>query len=1096
MFQWFKKYLPNRHELFKNYPYLHKFQDFLERGNAWRLNVHAVACGVAVGIFAAFIPLPIQTILAIFLAILLRGNILIAVAATWVSNPITFAPIVYLIYSTGNWVLRNQEITQFSLQPVHIKFSSVHVFLQSTLDWVTHYGKAFFVGLPIISLTAAVSSYLLILLSWQLINFLKQFRKKKREINLQNDQKPWHSFAVVNTFHLLNTHKEGLTDSEAARRLKIYGFNTVRETKKRGPLIRFLEQFNNLIVYVLLAAAVISVLLKHWLDMSVILGVVLLDAIIGIIQEGKAEKALEAIRHMLSLHTIVIREGKYKKIPAKNLVKGDVVLIKTGDKVPADLRLFKTHNLQIQESILTGESLPVEKSSEVVAAKTELGDRSSMAYSGTYVIYGKGLGVVVACGDQTETGQIGLLVSGVTSVSTPLLVRINKFSRLLTFIILLIATFTFLFGVLIRNYNVTQMFMAAVSIAVAAIPEGLPAIITIILAVGVTRMAKRHAIVRRLPAVETLGSVSVICTDKTGTLTPNELTVENIVLSQTQFVVTGAGLSSAGEIKLNDEVVVAKDHADLYEAILAALLCNDAELTKQNGQLHLLGNPIDGALLNLGLKAKFDIQQAKKLFLLKDILPFESENKLMATLYEDSQGKHLTYVKGAPEKILQLCDFERLNQKNIPLIKESWLEKIEELAKKGKRIIAIAFHSDHQKKSQLEIAHLNHLTLLAIFGLEDSPTEETISAIAECQSAGIRIKMITGDYPATAKSVATQLNLANCQDVLSGADLDKLNTQDLKSLVNQIDIYARTSPFHKLKLVEALQANEQVVAMTGDGVNDAPALKRADIGVAMGKKGTEVAKESAEIVLADDNFTSIAAAVKEGRTVYDNLRKTMLFVIPTDGAEALIIVIAILFGWTLPITPLQILWINMVTAVTLGFALAFEPAEKNIMQHPPIKKNEAFFSKALIWRSILVAILMLTGAFGLFVLAFGSQTDLDVARTIVVNTIVIGEIAYLLNLCTISIPMVSSKQKRRQKFFAFFFLRKYFPNKAILLAIISVILLQLFFSYVPFMQKLFNTANLNCQQWSYIWAFGVLLFLLVEVEKFVTQKISLKKLER
>lgn len=935
-------------------------------------------------------------------------------------------------------------------------------------------------GLSITVLAAAAVGFLIVLLLWRV-----KALPKSRQIRNLDRQPPraWHKYEISEVLKQLNTQLTGLKDDDdAKKRLEIYGPNSLKQSPRPGFIKRLIAQFNHLLIYVLLGSAAISASLSHWIDMSVILGVVLINALIGFIQEGKAERALVAIAHMLSLQASVIRNNKRMIVPAENLVPGDIVLLKSGDKVPADLRLIHVKSLQIQEAILTGESIPVEKSTDPIFDSAELGNRTCMAYSGTLVTYGKGMGIVVATGENTEVGQINLMLTEVPTVVTPLLIKINHFSRMLTFIILSLASITFLFGVLIRGYLISDMFMAAVGLAVAAIPEGLPAIITITLAIGVIRMAKRNVIIRRLPAVETLGSVTVICTDKTGTLTLNELTAQNISTATHQFFVTGVGYNNIGNFQLHDEIIDPDSFVDLSLAIRAAILCNDAELeyTEDNWQLH--GNPVDGALLSLGLKAELDLQLQKKAYPLTDLIPFESEHKFMATLHHDHAGKGFIYVKGAPEHILEMCSLQFSDGHSVPLNKKYWHTQIKALAENGQRVIAIAMRSTTAKHRNLLFSDIkNGLTMLALFGLLDSPREETKIAIAECQSAGIRVKIITGDYAITAKTIAEKLGVKNSGNILSGYELDQLKEDEFVEIANKADIYARTSPAHKLKLVEALQSKGNIVAMTGDGVNDAPALKRADVGIAIGKKGTEAAKEAAEIVLADDNFSSIVAAVKEGRTIYDNVWKAILFILPTDGGEALIIIVAILLGWVLPITPVQILWVNTITAVTLGLALSFEPMESGVMQRPPSKPGTPLFSALLLWRFIFVSLLMMIGGFGLFLWARETQASLEVARTITVNVLVVGEIAYLFNSRKISDSVLNWEGL--------------FGNFAVLISIVAVLLFQLLFTYVPWMQHIFGTAALNLTQWFYIILFGLSLFLLVEAEKLLIRKYQTHKLK-
>lgn len=1073
--RWLKKTLPNRKNIIKNNSHLTNLRINLDNKNLWRLNRRSVSRGVAAGVFSAFIPLPIQMITAILLSVFIRGNIPIAVLLTWISNPITTAPIIYFTYLVGNFVIG--EKTEKILMPEFvIRFDSIHTFLSSSMDLLSHFGKGYFVGLPIVAIGTALICYFLVIIIWECCTLLQLGRKYQTKLMIQAQPNlPWHAYTTEKTFTVFDTQLTGLNKEEALQRLNIYGENTLKSFKRPSLTMRFLAQFNHILIYVLLIAAGITALLKRGIDTGVILAVVFVNAIIGVIQERKAENALEAIRHMLSLKATVIRNGNRELVQSKILVPGDIVLLKSGDKVPADLRLVDSKNLQIQEAILTGESMPVEKSIESVSTDAELGDRTSMAYSGTFVTYGIGIGIVVATGENTEVGKIGAMLVEVSKLETPLLQTINRFSRWLTGIILVAASTAFLFGVLIRGYSMSEMLMAAVGLAVAAIPEGLPAIITITLALGVTRMAKRNAIIRSLPAVETLGSVTVICTDKTGTLTLNELTVQNIITAQHDYVVTGIGYGDQGHFQLDDKIIDPKENVDLRKAIQAALLCNDAELTQVNDVWQLHGNPVDGALLSLCLKAGIDLQLQKKSYPLTDLIPFESEYKFMATMHHDHAGNGYIYVKGAPERILDMSVMQMSEGKHIPVDKSYWRSKIESLSSEGKRVIAVGMCLTSEDHDELQFSDIeNKLIIVAIFGLLDSPREEAIKAITECLSAGIQIKMITGDYAATAKSVAKQLGIKYPENVLTGYEIDKLNSNEFSKIVDKINIFARTSPEHKLQLVKILQAKNNIVAMTGDGVNDAPALKRADIGIAMGQKGTEVAKEAAEIVLTDDNFASIISTVKEGRTVYDNIVKTILFILPTDGGEGLILMTAILFGWTLPITPIQILWVNMITAVTLSLALAFEPAEKNIMHRPPRRPDASILSPLLIWRTIFVSLLLLLGGFGLFSFAQEAHASLETARTITVNVLVIGEIAYLLNT--------------RKLFTSSFSLDGIFGSKPVMAAVLIVIIFQIIFTYVPWMQRVFETASLDLKQWLSILSFGIGIFILVEVEKFITRK--------
>jgi len=820
----------------------------------------------------------------------------------------------------------------------------------------------------------------------------------------------WHSENAAAVLETLVTTQAGLSQQAVEERLSEYGPNQLPEPKSRSPLVRFLVQFHNVLIYVLLVAGAVTAVLGHWVDASVIFGVVVINAVIGFIQEGKAENALKAIRRMISPRAMVMRAGRQLTVAAEALVPGDIVLLQSGDRVPADLRLLRVKGLQIQEAALTGESVAVEKVIEAVAPEAVLGDRLCMAYSGTLVTHGQGAGVVVATGAQTEIGLIGALVAGVEAVTTPLLRQLAQFGHWLTLGILVIAGVNFIFGVLVRDYAVADMFLASVSLAVAAIPEGLPAILTITLAIGVQRMARRNAIIRRLPAVETLGAVTVICSDKTGTLTRNEMTVRTLVAGNSPFELGGSGYDPHGAVTLQGggEPPPA-EHALLMEVLQAATLCNDASLELNDGIWRVHGDPMEGALLLAGLKAGLDSETVRRQYPRTDLIPFESEHRFMATLHHSHAGEAFVIVKGAPERLLEMCALQKTLEGDQALDEAHWLALIESLAARGQRLLAIA--TKRVPNSQLELSFADvedGLTWLGMFGLIDPPREEAIEAVQRCSRAGIRVKMITGDHAATARAIAARLKLNNTRDVLTGQNLEMMNEEELRRRVVDVDVYARVSPEHKLLLVRLLQDQGFIVAMTGDGVNDAPALKRADVGTAMGCSGTEAAKEAAEMVLADDNFASISHAVEEGRTVYDNIRKAILFILPTNGGEALVILAAILLGFQqLPLTTAQILWVNMITAVTLALALAFEPPEKNVMQRPPRDAREPILNRHLLWRVAFVSLILMAGTFGLYLWEMGRGAPIEHARTVAVNTLVMFEIFYLFNARYITASMLN-----------------------------------------------------------------------------------------
>lgn len=885
----------------------------------------------------------------------------------------------------------------------------------------------------------------------------------------------WHQLDPEAVFESLTTSPDGLCEQEVERRLSQYGPNQLPDAEKRSALLRFFLQFHDVLIYVLIAAFAVTALLGHWVDASVILGVVVLNAAIGFVQEGKAENALRAIRRMLTHHAVVKRDGRQMEIGAEDLVPGDIVLLQSGDKVPADLRLFHSKGLRIQESLLTGESIPVEKSIQAVSPEAVVGDRLCMAYSGTLVTQGQGRGVVTACGVQTEIGRISTLTSEVESTTTPLLRQMAHFSRWLTIVILSVAALTFVFGLLARDYAAAEMFLAAVSLAVAAIPEGLPAIMTITLAMGVQRMAQRNAIIRKLPAVETLGAVSVICSDKTGTLTRNEMTVRNIATANNLFTLNGTGYDPHGTISLAGEEVQAEDRPSLLAVVRAAVLCNDASLEHTKEQWSISGDPMEGALLIAGLKSGLDIDTETKQYPRTDLIPFESEHRFMATLHHSHCEEAFIYLKGAPEQVLEMCAQQKSVDGDQPLDRPYWQARIEEMAQ-GQRVLAIAAKSVSINQTELTFSDAkNDLTMLGLIGFIDPPRKEAIEAIKACQRAGIRVKMITGDYGTTASTIAQQLNLVNADDVLTGQNLDLMHEDDIRKRILEVDVYARVNPEHKLLLVRLLQEQGLIVAMTGDGVNDAPALKRADVGTAMGRKGSEAAREAAEMVLADDNFASITHAVEEGRTVYDNIKKAILFILPSSGGESLIILAAILFGFhQLPLTPVQILWVNMVTTVTLALALAFEPSEKSVMRRPPRGSREPILTPYLVWRVAFVSIILMGGTFGLFLWEIEQGASIEYARTVAVNTLVMFEIFYLFNARYITAPVLNWAGLT--------------GNRYILIAIGILILLQLGFTYLTPMQRLFGTASIDIDKWLVILLISSSVLFLVELEKLIVRQ--------
>jgi magnesium-transporting ATPase (P-type) len=883
--------------------------------------------------------------------------------------------------------------------------------------------------------------------------------------------KIWYQERIEDVLSSLEVGSNGLEADEARRRLVEHGPNKLPEPPRPSAWWRFLAQFNNILIHVLLGAAAITALLAHWVDTAVILAVVIINALIGYVQEGKAEKAMDAIRRMLAPRASVLREGVRQTVDGEAVVPGDLVLLEAGDKVPADLRLLKVHGLQIQEAILTGESIAVEKRTDPVAADAALGDRKCMAFSGTTVTSGQGLGVVVATGARTEIGRISGLLSGVEALTTPLVQQMAVFAKWLTLFILVVAALLLGFGYLVLHHPFAEVFMAVVGLSVAAIPEGLPAVLTITLAVGVQVMARRNAIVRRLPAIETLGSVSVICSDKTGTLTHNEMSVASMLSARYLYRVHGTGYEPAGGIDLDDETVPPCEHPPIGELALAACLCNDAELQKREGRWTVEGDPMEGALLTFAGKAGLDVGETRGRWARTDVIPFDSKHRFMATLNHDHEGNAFVFVKGAPERILAMCREHRDETgAAAPLERDYWLARAEAIAAEGQRVLALAAKPMPSEHTVLEHEEIDaSLALLGMVGLIDPPRDEAIAAVAECHSARIGVKMITGDHAITAAAIGRQIGLDKPDNVLTGADIDKLDDAQLAARVLDTDVFARTSPEHKLRLVMALQSHGLTVAMTGDGVNDAPALKRADAGVAMGEKGSEAAKEASDLVLADDNFASITAAVREGRTVYANIKKVISWTLPTNAGEASTIILALLLGLTLPITPVQILWVNMITAVTLGIALAFEPTEDDTMARPPRPRGEALLSGDLIWHIVLVATLFLGGVFGIYLYAVERGYSIDLARTIAVNTLVVMEIFHLLFIRNMHSVRLTWKQLR--------------GTRVLWVAIALVVAGQLAITYLPPLQEMFETESVRLGDALLILLVGVGLFVTIELEK-------------
>ncbi|GKT11559.1 MAG: cation-transporting P-type ATPase F [Thiomicrorhabdus sp.] len=913
----------------------------------------------------------------------------------------------------------------------------------------------------------------------------------------------WHHLTKGEVVTLLDADTDkGLDLFEVSNRRADYGHNCLSQKKGISPFILFVSQFNQPLVYILLGASLVTFVLNEWVDSAVIFSVVLINALIGYLQESKALKAIEALAQSMEGTARVIRAGEVVTIASSELVPGDLVLLQSGDKVPADLRLLQIRELKIDESALTGESLPCQKSAGKLPKETVLAERNNMAYSSTLVTYGTGLGLVIATGDHSEMGRINVMVAEAAILATPLTLKITEFSQKLLWIILVLSGLTFLAS-WIHGNSLLDSFLASVALAVSVIPEGLPAAMTIMLAIGVSKMAKRHAIIRKMPAVETLGSTTIICSDKTGTLTQNQMTVQQVYSGSLVYDISGVGYQPEGSISVNllatevydlsKELNIDRDllqhsksaYQVFLECLTAGLLCNDARLRKVQGTWFFEGDPTELAMVSVAAKAglfRDSFLDHKRL----DTLPFESQYQYMATLYQHKEAS-IIYIKGSVEAVLERC-IDLYGDSVDPLDRELILKQVAVMAKRGLRILAFA-----RKELGHEVNSVSHadidggLSFLGLQAMMDPPRPEAISAVAACQKAGIQVKMITGDHVITAAAIAQQIGL-NGVDVqksndfaINGRDLALLSDQDLVDVAQRITVFARVSPEQKLRLVEALQVKGHVVAMTGDGVNDAPALKQANIGVAMGIGGTEVAKEAADMILTNDNFATIEAAVEEGRAVFDNLIKFITWTLPTNVGEGLVVLVAVLFGLTLPITPVQILWINMTTAIFLGMMLAFEHKEPGIMERPPRSPNTPVITRALAFRIGLVSVLLLVSSFGLFDWALREGKSLENARTLAVNMFVFGEMFYLLNCRSLRLSM---------------FKLGFFSNRWLLLGVVCMTLLQLLFTYSSVMNQLFGSAPLNLSEWGLILLGSWFIYTAVSVEKFFRAVITNRQSQR
>lgn len=889
------------------------------------------------------------------------------------------------------------------------------------------------------------------------------------------EQTPWHA---LDTDQVVSRQKldwdSGLREADVTERRDRFGPNTLTEQKGRSPLMRLLLQFHNPLIYILLVAGVVTFFLREYVDSGVILAVVIINALIGYLQEAKAAEAIGALRQLLTSQATVIRNGVKTNVPAADLVPGDRVLLASGDKVPADLRLIRNRDLQVDESALTGESVASQKHIEALPADTVLADRANLAFAGTLVTYGTAEGVVVATGDATETGRIAGLMHQSVNLQTPLTRKIERFSKVLLWIILALAAVTFLVGIL-RGDTWQATFVAAVALSVAAIPEGLPAVVTITLAIGVRRMARANAIVRKLPAVETLGSTTVICSDKTGTLTENQMTVLSIAVDQGEYTLTGNGYHPEGTVSADDgeSLHTPSLPEGLRDCLLAGLLCNDSDLIERDGNWSVRGDPTEGALLTAAAKAGFDIGRVRHHYPRLDVVPFESERQYMATLNQWSEGRNRLLVKGSLEAVLARCSHQlKTDGTAESLDSEAWHARANRFAEDGLRVLAVAWMEVPEGADSIQGSWLSDpsLTMVGVQAMMDPPREEAIKAVAECQRAGIQIKMITGDHALTARAIAARIgfSLNDQAPPLTGRDIARLSDAELTEKIGQVSVFARVAPEQKLRLVHALQGLEHVVAMTGDGVNDAPALRQADIGVAMGRGGTEVAREAADMVLADDNFASIERAVGVGRNVYDNLVKFITWVLPTNIGQGLVIMLAILLGVTLPVLPVQALWLNMTAAIFLGLMLAFEPREAGLMERPPRPPQQFFLTVETTIRIMLAGLLLLLGAFGLFEWALHRGESIEEARTLAVTLFVVVQTTFLFNCRSLTRSLWRTPV---------------FSNPWVWAGTAGMLLAQLAYVYTPLMNLLFDSAPFPAGYWVIMGAYGLATLVIIEAEK-------------
>lgn len=881
----------------------------------------------------------------------------------------------------------------------------------------------------------------------------------------------WYQLDTKDVFEKLGASREGLSGGEVERRLSEYGLNKLVEAEKISKLRLLLHQFTSPLIYILLAAGLVTTILGEYVDSGVIAAVVVLNAVIGFIQEHKAEKSVRALKKMVVARARVIRDGREKEIDSEQLVPGDIVLLTSGVKVPADVRLFQVLELRIEEAMLTGESVPAEKSHPALSEENLIpGDQTNMGFMGTIVVSGRGKGIVVGTGDNTALGKISLEVKDVGQVKAPIIDKINAFARNIGLLVGAASILVF-FAAFLAGEDLEQMFMTAVAAAVATIPEGLPIVVTVTLAIGVSRMADQNAIVRKLHAVETLGSTTVIGSDKTGTLTKNEMTVILAYDGTDVFEFTGTGYEPEGELLHDETPVKVEDHENLKQVLRIGLLCNESDVYEEDGEYRLDGDPTEGALVVSAIKAGIDLEREREDFPQIGLIPFESERGYMATLHEQGERK-VVFVKGSVERLLDKCE----NCATRDDLSGEINRIVDAFAREGLRVLAMGF-----KEVANDVEEITHgdiedgLVFAGLQGMIDPPREEARQAIRKCGQAGIRTVMITGDHAITAQAIAQDLGIGSHEqvEVLTGKDLETMDDEDLFGKVQDVSVYARVSPAHKLRIVQQLKNHGEIVAVTGDGVNDAPALKAAHIGVAMGRTGTDVAKEAADMVITDDNFASIFNAVREGRVVYDNIKKVIFFLIPTGIAAVLSIIGALMLGLPVPYVPAQLLWINLVTNGLQDVALAFEPGEKGIIDRPPRDPREGIMTSLLIQRIALVGIAISVGVIFNYRAALNSGDSIEQARTVAVTTMVFFQFFQAYNARS-ELGSIFRINPMSNLFLFFGMIAAFFAQLAVL--------------YVPVFQRIFRTVPLAAPEWLEVILVSITIIVIVEIDKWIRRK--------